>query len=215
LPLKTAPALISIATGKNAQDIRVLRAVLERISLDSIYYHFWAVGLRSGFEDPEYHNDFATWAHRALHDKVLAERLALVDPTEHKTLEDLRCELLEILDERIDEIDYSRWTSREEQFAFLRSQIVIFDTHHVVTEPCGLAAVVPKMALGSIFYHFIDARRRNENGLDDFSNWLESLGGYDDLRRQIAGIDPYFSTLRELRTQLAAVFAAYFGETQT
>lgn len=205
-------ALISIATGKRAQDVRMLRAVLERVSLDCIYYHFWTMGLRSGFEDPEYHNDFATWAFRRLQDKVLAERLALLDPTEHKTLEDLRQELLEVLDERIDETECPRWTAREEQFEFLRSQIVIFDTHHVMTDPRQLAGLVPKMSPGSIFYHFIDARRRNESGLDDFRNWLESLGGYEELEARIAAIDPYFSTLIDVRRQLGETFAEYFME---
>ena len=35
---------------------------------------------------------------------------------------------------------------------------------------------VPNMSVGSIFYHFIDARRRSPEMMDDFRTWLRSYG---------------------------------------
>lgn len=62
-------------------------------------------------------------------------------------------------------------------------------------------------------YHFIDARRRTDHRCDDFSDWLAGFGAeFEALRKHIAGIDPYFGNLAELRTELTQLFQAYFKE---
>lgn len=204
-------ALIAIATGKRAQNLGELRNLLTTIAVDSIYYHFWGSLLRPRFDDPEYHNDFAFWARHGLHDKVLSERLGLLDPTDYDNLEDLRRELLEVIEERLDELEYPPISKHDEQFEFIRSQIVIFDTHHVVAHPRDFVDILPTASVGTIFYHFIDARSRTENGLDDFQNWIKDLGvELTILLQNINEIDPYFSTLTQLRDKLASVFKNFF-----
>jgi hypothetical protein len=203
-------ALIAIATGKRAQNLRELKEYISLISSDSIYYHFWGSLLRPRFDDPEYHNDFAIWAAHSLHDKVLAERLAVVDPTEFNTLEELRNEIIEIIEERLDEVDYPLWARRDSQFEFIRSQIVIFNTQRKVDHPSDFVEAIPSMSVGSIFYHFIDSRRRLSTSIDDFRNWLMNFGEeYQELRRQISGIDPYFLPLTKLRAELTKVFSSF------
>lgn len=205
--------LIAIATGKRAGNLRELRALLDDVDLASIYYHFWGGLLRPRFDDPEYHNDFAIWIRHALHDKVLAERLSLIDPNDFSDLESLRQELLEIMEERLDEIDYSPSAPRDHQFEFIRSQIVIFDTRKIVKQPREFVKAVPQMSVGSIFFHFIDARRRNPDTLDDFRNWLKNFAPqYNDLYASIGEIDPYFSSLSELRDELTNAFTNSFTE---
>ena len=120
--------LIALATGIRAQNLRELKEQLSYIQPDSIYYHFWRSLLRPRFDDPEYHNDFALWAAHDLHDPILAERLAVVDPSEFSSISELREELLEIMDERLDQIEYPLYSRQENQFEFIRSQIVIFNT---------------------------------------------------------------------------------------
>jgi hypothetical protein len=57
-----------------------------------------------------------------------------------------------------------------------------------------------------VFYHFIEARRRGQFGMDDFRAWLEQFGADSErLRDAIAAIDPYFCSLTQLRERLAAV----------
>ena len=47
---------------------------------------------------------------------------------------------------------------------------------------------------------------------DDFRAWLSAWGDrYVDLRGQLAAIDPYFTTLHELRNQVARTFAGLTG----
>lgn len=206
-------ALVALATGKRAQNLRELRSYLGSITTSSIYYHFWGGLLRPRFDDPEYNNDFAIWARHGLHDKVLAERLSLIDPNDFHNLEDLRLEILEVIEERLDEVDFPLWASHDNQFEFIRSQIVIFDTLKEVRHPGELRQILPDMSLGSIFYHFIDARHRNASGLDDFQNWIKDLGDEcTELCKLINQIDPYFSTLAELRSRLVEIFNSFFDK---
>lgn len=204
-------ALIALATGKKAQNLRELKELLATIGVDSIYYHFWGRQLRPRFDNPEYHNDFGIWSAYNLHDKALAERLAIIDPADFRTLDDLRNEIVEVIEERLDEMDNIIWTTHDEQFEFINSQIVIFKTNRLVSKPNEFVKILPTMSVGSIFYHFIDARRRLQNGVDDFQNWLKNFGTkYQTLSNRINEIDPYFTSLTKLREELTEVFIKYF-----
>jgi len=207
-------ALAAIGTGKRAANLREVRDILQVIHPGCIYYHFWGMLLRPRFENPEYLNDFAEWARHGLHDQRLAERLSVIDPTEYSDLEALRQELLDVIEERLDETEMVPWAKRDEQFHFIRSQIVVFSTHRTLNDPRELAEAVPNMTVSSIFYHFIDARRRTENSMDDFREWLGTCGDdYSPLISRIGLVDPYFATLYDLRSQLADVIQSFFSET--
>ncbi len=203
--------LVAIATGDRAQNLKELRERLLTIHPGSIYYHFWGGHLRPKFVDPEYNNDFAAWVKHALHDTALAERLAIVDPTWFPNIEDLRKEVLEIIEERLDETEWIPWAKREEQFHFIRAQMIIFSTRCLIKRPEDLLRMIPHLSEGSIFYHFIDARRRTEGGVNDFCAWLHLFGErYQDLCARLCAIDPYFVTLAELREELLSVLKGYF-----
>ena len=205
-------ALIAMATGRRAQNLRELAMHLAQISSGSIYHHFWGGLLRPGFDDPEYQNDFAGWARHALHDKQLAERLAIVDPTACADLEELRQELLDVIEDRIDESEVVPWSVADQQFHFMQSQIVVFDTGIRVDHPGQLCEIIPTLSVGSIFYHFIDARRRDPDCTNDFSRWLMGIDlGTGEILESIETLDPYFSSLTELRDQLGVIFHEQFG----
>ncbi|GBE13035.1 hypothetical protein BMS3Bbin14_01503 [bacterium BMS3Bbin14] len=206
-------ALIAIATGHSALTVKELRNSLLTISADSIYYHFWGGLLHPRFEEREYNNDFAAWAWYGLHDGALAERLAVVDPTEFDSLEAIRHELVEIVEERLDEKECLAWMGATSPFEFIRSQIVVFDTRKKTTAPAELAALLPTISASSIFYHFIDARRRLAHHGDDFSFWLSSFNGrYQGLCDKLDAIDPYFGSLTQLKKQLVGLFQEQFAK---
>ena len=96
------------------------------------------------------------------------------------------------------------------QFNFLTSQIVVFNTRRQISHPRELAKVIPTLSAGSIFYHVIDARRRTVDGMDDIRAWIAGFGSafgdqYRDLCDQLGDVDPFFSSLTELRDDLAAI----------
>lgn len=205
-------ALATIATGRRAQTLRELRDVLEDIHPGCIYNHFWGTLLRPEHSDREFNNDFATWCYYGLHDSVAAERMAVIDPADFEDLEDLRRELIDVIDERLDETEVMLFTRADQQFQFTRSIIVVFDTYRRLSEPVELARVLPEWSVGSIFYHVIDARRRDPIHVDDFRLWLTGLSPeYKPLCDSLAEIDPYFDSLFVLRDRLAQVFSAFFA----
>lgn len=204
-------ALITLATGVRVQNLREFREGLKKVPAGSIVHHFWGRLLQPVFDEPEYNNDFASWAYRGLHDKPLAERLSMVLPTDFEDPESLRQELLEVVEQRLDESEMVPWSMADQQFEFLRSQIVVFDTGLRFDRPADIVSYLPSLPTGSVYYHFIDARMRTAGRCDDFSAWLE---GFDDpfaaLGERLRGLDPYFSSLKEIRQMVTDVFQLFF-----
>lgn len=145
--------------------------------------------------------------------KTLGERLAVIDPTGFKDLDELRRELIEVIDGRLDESEILSWVIPSQRFYFVRSQIVVFDTGKRISTIDELRDHIPHMSPGVIFYHLIDARRRTSGWKNDFTTWLMGYGEeHQDLASRIAEIDPYFTTLSELRDELHRVFTVYTRE---
>jgi len=204
-------ALITLATGVRAQNLKEFREGLLAVEAGCIDHHFWGRLLRPQFDEPEYNNDFASWVHRALHDKELAERLSVITPTDFPDNDSLRQELVEIVEQRLDERELVPWALADQQFHFLRSQVVVFDTGVRCASPRALKNRIPQLSTGSIYYHFIDARRRTALNSDDFSAWLSGCGQRsDELAGRLRDIDPYFSSLKELRQMVSEIFAQHF-----
>jgi hypothetical protein len=205
-------ALIAIATGIRAQNLRELRDRLATIPPGSIYYHFWGGLMAPRLEEPEFNNDFAAWSRHGLHDHVLAERLAMIDPTAFADMEALRQELIDVIERRLDEVEMVPWAKAYDQFYFKRSKIIIFNTKKEIADPLLLPTVMPTLSRGSIFYHFIDARRRSPSGVDDFSGWLMNFDErYAALREAIGAIDLFFTTLTEIRQRLSSLCTEHLG----
>jgi hypothetical protein len=203
-------ALIAIATGEKAQNLRELRDNLKITHPGCLYYHFWGGLLRPNYDDPEFQNDFAVWTSRNLHDSKISEQLSIIDPNVFENIEDLRQEVIEIIEQRLYETEYIPWAKSGLEFHFIRSQIVVFDTGVCINDPSQLLDIINEMSLGSIFYHFIDARRRTHENKNDFSIWLKVFGDkYRKLCEGLDEIDPYFTNLKELRQEINSVFHHY------
>lgn len=206
-------ALIAIATSRRANTLKEFRDHIAALSEESLYYHFWGNLLLPRFEEREYNNDFAGWMRHGLHDAKLAEQLAVLDPTLFNDMQALRHQLLDYIDDRLEESEFLHWTRAAQPFEFIRSQIVVFDTHIKVRQPAEMVGYLADLSVSGVFYHFIDARRRTEDKVDDFRHWLAFFGEtYRPLIERLSHIDPYFSTLTELRQQVTAVFEQHFAE---
>ncbi|MBD3299212.1 MAG: hypothetical protein GF341_11190 [candidate division Zixibacteria bacterium] len=203
------------ANLKPAINLRELRDRIEACPRASLYHHFCETKLRPSFDDPEYPNDFAVWAAHALRDPVLAERLGVLDPYTYPELEDLRVATLDIIDDRLSETEVYPTADRGDQFHFLQAMTVVFGTGVYLQSKEDLPGAVQGMNLGSIYYHFIEARRRAPIGLDDFTAWLAGFGDEaDPLAQRLATLDFYFLSLRELKdTLIATVTDALAGRT--
>lgn len=205
-------ALITRMAGiSSVMNLRELRERLAVCPLESLYHHFCETQIRPSFDDPEFRNDFAIWASRFLGDRALAERFGILNPYTFGSLEELRERLVEIVDERASELPNEVWHPAAEEFRFMRAATVIFETGVELTSLLELQQAIPTMSQSSIYYHFVEARRRTPAGLDDFSLWLQELPEEtEDFVRALAGIDFYFLNLRELKRELVGL--CHFGE---
>ncbi len=191
-----------------ALNLREFRAGIAACPVESLYHHFCETVIRPSFDDPEFHNDFARWARRGLHDHILAERLEILDPYAFADMEELRRVVLELIDDRLSEVSLIPWTSEQGPFHFLQATTVVFDTGKSFRNPEEMRDAVAEMTTSSIYYHFWEARRRTPEHRDDLSAWLSQWNKRGEkIIKTILEIDFYFLNLKELQNRLIRAMA--------
>jgi hypothetical protein len=134
---------------------------------------------------------------------VLAEKIGVINPHSYENLEELREYLVDIIDERLDEMQYIPWVEKGDEFRFLRAATIVFDTGLDLHTPHELVKNFETMSTSSFYYHFLEARRRTEEGTDDFTAWLKTCDKVPErLIEILADIDFYFLNLAELKKAL-------------
>lgn len=193
-------SLITRMAGiREALNLRELEERITHCPDGCLFHHFCETVIRPTFDDPDYPNDFALWASRELGDRILAERLAVINPYKLSSLGELRQELLDVIQERLTEVEHIPW-ARDHGFEFMQAVTVVFNTGIVLETLDDFIDQLPNMSLGSVYYHFVEARRRTETKQDDFTNWMKDFGEEaEPLIKSLAEIDFYYLSLRELR----------------
>ena len=82
-----------LPTNYTAYDLKEFTQILEKITIDSIYFHIFEARLR--LEKPT--NDFSFWIENSLGDKELGDAISGFDPYT-RTLEDLRNKIIQIVE---------------------------------------------------------------------------------------------------------------------
>lgn len=213
--IKDCTLISRMAGVREALNLRELEERLYECPDECLFHHFCERVIRPTFDDPDYTNDFAYWVSNELGDKVLAERIAVINPYKMASFDELRQHLLDIVQERLSEIEHISWAPRGNGFQFLQAVTVVFETSATMETVEDFYKILPQISLGSIYYHFVEARRRTENGLDDFSVWIAQHGEeYQPLIRALAKIDFYFLSLTELRQVLLNTVSKFAKEKQ-
>lgn len=208
--IKDCALIVRMGDQPPAMNLRELRESLARCSNESFYHHFYETLLRSTFDYPEYRNDIAIWARHNLHDAPLAERLGLINPYDYINIDELRMEVLDIVDERLHEVSYIPWVPRGFEFRFQRAVTIVFNTNMKIKQVEDMPKAIKRMTTSSIYYHFLEARRREPKGIDDFSTWLSQFNDEKYLRiiSWIKQLDFNFMDLRELQQRLSQGISA-------
>ena len=197
--------------GLRADDERELAETLEEVSLDCIHYHTHGHFLRHGFVGAPYPNDFATWAAIQVRDRVLGERLGVVSPMDFSSLEELREEILAIIDDHLSHLNIVPRVVFGEPFDFMQSRIVEVPTGATAGTleefRAGLATIQPS----AIYFHTIEAPRRLARPETDFAAWLREGLGLDRLAAAVNRVDPHAGSLERLRTELLRLLDAELG----
>jgi hypothetical protein len=211
--VKDCTLITRMAGVKEAMNLRELEERLRVCPDECLFHHFCETVIRPTFDYPDYTNDFALWAGKQLLDKILAERLSVLNPYKCKSFNELRQQVLDIVEERLSEIENIPWAPKGQAFQFLQAATVVFDTGIVLSRPYDFYKHLPNMSLGSIYYHFVEARRRTKGMVDDFTAWLIEFGNeVSPLIKTLSEIDFYFLSLPELKNTLVAITTKFLRD---
>jgi len=185
-----------------AENERQLAERMEEVPLDAIYYHTHSFFLRHRFLAGAFPNDFATWAASQVRDGVLGERLAMVDPAAFQNLQDLREELIAVIDDHLRNLQVIPGVLFGEPFDFIQSRIVEIPTVREVRTLEEFREAVLDVDVSAIYFHLVEARLRLGRGRNDFAAWLEQSLGLAELAARVQAVDPYAGSLERTRMRL-------------
>ena len=200
-------ALVTMSTGLRAQNLKELRQGISLVAEQCLHYHFWSRLLRPQFGEADFTNDFAAWVAGPVGDPATAERLNILNPSHVPSFEDLRRDILDILDDRLAREDFLSWARADRDFFFTDAAMIVFDTGLRALSPSELASLVQNASQGSLFFHFVDARRRTPDHSDDFSSWLVHHCGESASSPRVSALralDPFLLRVAELRQRVGA-----------
>jgi trehalose synthase-fused probable maltokinase len=191
--------------GLRAENERQLAQLLDEVPLDSIYYHTHGFLLRHRLATGLYPNDFATWVDVQVRDRVLGERLAMVDPADFTTLQALREELVSVVDEHLRRLGIVPQVVSGEPFDFIQSRIVEIPTGIEVRTLQELRNALLEIDQSALYFHLVEARLRLGRGRNDFAAWLERGLGLPELAARVQAVNPYSVSLEQTRARLIAL----------
>lgn len=188
--------------GRAAWDERELLAGIEDVPADSLRYHTRSYFLRSHYLPAPYPNDFATWAAIQVRDRVLGERLAVVDPFDFSDIELLRAELSTIVDSHLASLPAVPRVDYGEPFHFMRSALIEVPTGVTMSTLREFRDALARVDASAIYYHFYESARRRPEA--DPLAWLEELR-LPEVAARVRRLNPYMSSLDGTRAQLLAI----------
>ena len=203
----TACLEIKELTGKKAEDEQELLDLIEEVSEDSIYFHTHSCFLRHRYISGLYPNDFADWATLQVRDRVLGEKLGEITPEPNKTIEDIRTEIVDLIDNHLSSINVVPAVVYGHPFYFMQSRIIEVPTGITVSNLAEFTEVFKTINTSAIYNHMFEARIRNKRGRSDFALWISDALGNKQLADKIEAIDSYMYSLESLRSRILEICA--------
>jgi trehalose synthase-fused probable maltokinase len=191
--------------GLRAENERQLAQLLDEVPLDSIYYHTHGFLLRHRLATGPYPNDFATWVDVQVRDRILGERLAMVDPADFTSLQAIREELVSVVDEHLRRLGIVPQVVSGEPFDFIQSRIIEVPTGIEARTLPELRDALLEIDQSALYFHLVEARLRLGRGRNDFAAWLERGLGLPELAARVQVVNPYAAGLEQARARLIAL----------
>jgi hypothetical protein len=190
------------ALDHRARDERELLDRLEDVPAGSVFYHTHGYFLRHRPITTAYGNDFAAWAAVQVRDQVLAERLAIINPFEMASLEDLREELMSAVHDHLLRLSTVPRVEFGEVFHFQQSHIVEVPLGPAVTTLTEFRAGLAEVDASAIYFHMVEARSRLGRRSGDFAEWIRTSLQLPALAEGIERIDSYMTSLERVRARV-------------
>ncbi|MBM4333991.1 MAG: hypothetical protein FJ117_22710 [Deltaproteobacteria bacterium] len=188
--------------GRSARDEQQLLEAIEEIPLDSIYYHTHSFFLRHKYIAGPYPNDFATWAAIQVRDRVLGEKLGILDPYDFESLESLRAEIVTIIEEHLSQLQIIPRAIYGEPFHFMQSRIIEVPTGLRARTLTEFREILAGIDASVVYYHTFEAILRLGRRKGDFALWIEEQLGLPELAKKISLLDPYRTSLESIRHRI-------------
>lgn len=193
--------------GKRATDVPRLLELMEEVPSDSIYYHTHSYYLRHAYAQTLYPNDFATWAALYAHDRILGERLGVLDPFAYLSLEALRQDVIAIIDDHLSHHPSVYRIMGAEPFDFVRSYVIEAPLDRQAWTLSEFRNAVQEVEAGALYFHLCEARMRKTPGFDDFSHWLSAHDGLNmpELAAQVQRVVRLGLNLEGMRARIVSL----------
>jgi hypothetical protein len=190
----------TLLSTKKAKNLHELRDFISSVSDECIFHHTYQYFLKGHIL--EYTNDFAQWAGETLEERALAEHLSNIDPYDYKSIQDLRSQILNVIDYYLKTFPEPRDVIPGEEFYFNETVTLIFPVGIRVKNLAEFLTAIRYVDTDTIYYHFYEARVRLRGGVDDFSRWIQDVFGKENLVEKIRAIDPFMHTLEEIKKHI-------------
>ncbi|MCP3677036.1 MAG: hypothetical protein GY721_05450 [Deltaproteobacteria bacterium] len=187
------------STGRWASNIIEFLEILRQASPECVFHHMHQYFLKVTPQHSYYTNDFAVWVAEWLEEKSLAERLANLNPYAYNNVEDLRGETLHIIEEYLRDNPPPRPVLPGGEFYFCEGVTIVVPAGLEATDIEEFVECLDQVDRSSIYFHCFEARLRLGREKDDFSEWLATSMGREDIAERIRGLDAYMYDLDTLR----------------
>jgi hypothetical protein len=200
------------ALDHRARDERELLDRLEDVPPGSVFYHTHGYFLRHRPITTAYGNDFAAWVAVHVRDQVLAERLAVINPFEMASLEELREELISVIHDHLLRVASVPRVEFGEIFHFQQSHIVEVPLGPAASTLAEFRAGLAEVDASAIYFHMVEARTRLGRRSGDFAEWIRTALDMPALAERIERIDAYMTSLERVRARVLALVDAELEE---
>ena len=188
--------------GRSVRDEQQLLEAIEEIPLDSLSYHTQSFFLRHKYIAGPYPNDFATWAAIQVRDRVLGERLGILDPYDFENLEALRTEIVNIIDEHLSQLQIIPRVVYGEPFHLMQSRIIEVPTGLEARTLMEFRKILATVDASVIYYHNFEAILRLGRRKGDLALWIEEQLDLPALAQKISILDFYMTSLESIRHRI-------------
>lgn len=208
--IKTCSEIREILNRRASGEQELMDAILD-VDASSLYYHTHSYYLAEKYHHDHHPNDFATWASQQVRDRILGERLSVLDIFALKDVEGLRSELATIIESHLDVIGYSPRALLGDPFEFVRSHDVVLPTGMSLRSIDDLRRALKEMSTESMYYHFFKDAFGSGRRAGTLVEWVGSELKQDGIAQRLGGVNPYKLHLDQLRRELDGILAAGGG----
>ena len=195
------------STGRWAANIIEFLEILKQASPECIFHHMHQYFLKLTPQHLYYTNDFAVWVAEWLEEKGLAERLANLNPYAYRTVEDLRVQTIQIIEEYLEDNPPPRPVLPGGEFYFSEGVTIVIPSGYEAANIEEFVECLDKVDRSSIYFHFYEARLRLGKEKDDFSEWLGTSLDKGGIAEKIKSLDAYMYDLDALRDIIKDIIA--------